>query len=276
MHLIDSLLLKFKLKLTPWLFHRFSLSLQRKCSWKSWTWEIIHADAEVIVFRGKSSSVNLTLCNSLLYCSEIKCNWTTIALLVAQIINSAWKWWILWKRTIRYMPVDFRVKNSPPYSISYLQFTNNHHKLYHYRIVHSNCFTSSNLANAVMHVRYYTVKRTLWVISVIHFPHSGCSLVNSLNSFPSCNHNKTQTVYREQALYADNRRVILQWCLSLQNRCSRSEIVTTNSWRGMTAASATFQWVNGKWGLAHTSLGKTKVNISFLLSCERATPAECF
>lgn len=31
-----------------------------------------------------------------------------------------------------------------------------------------------------------------------------------------------------------------------------------------------------KRGLAHTSLGKTKVNTSLLLSCERATPAERF
>lgn len=122
------------------------------------------------------------------------------------------------------MAVDFRVKNSPPWSISYRQFANNHYKLYHYGRVHSKCFTNANLASAVINVRYYTVKRTLRVVSVFHF-----TLVNSLNSFPSRNHNKTQTVYREQALYADNRRVILQWCLSLQNRCSRSEIVTTKA-----------------------------------------------
>lgn len=36
------------------------------------------------------------------------------------------------------------------------------------------------------------------------------------------------------------------------------------------------RWFNGKRSLAHTSLGKTKVNTSFLLSCECATPAEGF
>lgn len=59
------------------------------------------------------------------------------------------------------MAVDFRVKNSPPWSISYRQFANNHYKLYHYGRVHSKCFTYANLASAVINVRYYTVKRTL-------------------------------------------------------------------------------------------------------------------
>lgn len=81
---------------------------------------------------------------------------------------------------------------------------------------------------------------------------------------------------REQASRAESGRALLQWCLSLRNRCSRSEIATRSSWRGMTAAGATFQWFNGERGLAHTSPGKTKVNISFLLSCEHATPAERF
>lgn len=71
---------------------------------------------------------------------------------------------------------------------------------------------------------------------------------------------------------------MLQWCLSLPNRCSHSEIVPTKSWCGMTAAGTVclMRWFNGKRGLAHTSLGKTKVNTSLLLSCECATPAERF
>lgn len=41
-------------------------------------------------------------------------------------------------------------------------------------------------------------------------------------------------------------------------------------------AQCVLRWFNGKRSLAHTSLGKTKVNTSFLLSCECTTPAERF
>lgn len=52
----------------------------------------------------------------------------------------------------------------------------------------------------------------------------------------------------------------------------------TNGGCGMSAAGTVslVRGFNGIRGLAHTSLGKTKVNTSLLLSCECATPAECF
>lgn len=84
-------------------------------------------------------------------------------------------------------------------------------------------------------------------------------------------------MYWEQVVRSDDHWVMLRWCLSLRNRCSHSEIATTKR-RGMTAEGTVFlmRWFNGERGLAHTSLGKTKVNTSFLLSCECATPAERF
>lgn len=85
-------------------------------------------------------------------------------------------------------------------------------------------------------------------------------------------------MYWEQVVRSDDHWVMLRWCLSLRNRCSHSEIATTNSWCGMTAACAVclMRWFNGKRSLANTSPGKTKVSTSFLLSCERATPTEGF
>lgn len=82
----------------------------------------------------------------------------------------------------------------------------------------------------------------------------------------------------EPVLHVFDRRMMMQWYLSLPNRCSHSEIVPTSSRCGRTAAGTMclMRWFNGERGLAHTSLGKTKVNASLLLSCECATPAERF
>lgn len=113
-----------------------------------------------------------------------------------------------------------------------------------------------------------------------HLRQTSCRLVGFLNSASSFNRNQTLNYVPRNQPY--------MWTAGARRRddvyLSQTDvlilqIVPANSWCGMTAAGTVCLARDdsmAKRGLAHTSLGKTKVNTSLLLSCERATPAERF
>ena len=113
-----------------------------------------------------------------------------------------------------------------------------------------------------------------------HLRQTSCRLADFLNSASSFNHNQTLNYVPRNQPY--------MWTAGARRRddvyLSQTDelilqIVPANSWCGMTAAGTVCLVRDdsmAKRGLAHTSLGKTKVNTSLLLSCERATPAERF